>query len=79
MNPATIPAGTYFYGFPNTNDAPRITRTFRFERGNGQWQVNGQLVGGCNAAPRFRIKRNTVEKWIFQNNSGMATSDPHAL
>ena len=70
VNPATIPAGTYFYGFPNTADAPRITRTFRFERGNGQWQVNGQLVGGCNQAPRFRIKRNSVEKWIFQNNSG---------
>ena len=69
VNPATIPAGTYFYGFPNTNDAPRITRTFRFERGNGQWQVNGQL-GRLQAAPRFRIKRNTVEKWIFQNNSG---------
>jgi len=70
VNPATIPAGTYFYGFPNTTDQERITRTFRFERGNGQWQVNGQLVGGCNQAPRFRIKRNSVEKWVFQNNSG---------
>jgi len=70
VNPATIPAGTYFYGFPNTTDQERITRTFRFERGNGQWQVNGQLVGGCNQPPRFRIKRNTVEKWVFQNNSG---------
>src|SRR6185369_11783913 len=56
IDPATIPANTtYFYGFPNTNDQERITRTFRFERGNGQWQVNGQLVGGCNQAPRFRI------------------------
>jgi FtsP/CotA-like multicopper oxidase with cupredoxin domain len=72
INPATIPANeaVYFYGFPNTTDQERITRTFRFERGNGQWQVNGQLVGGCNQAPRFRIKRNSVEKWIFQNNSG---------
>ena len=70
VNPANIPAGTYFYDFPDTNDAPRITRTFRFERGNGQWQVNGQLVGRCDQAPRFRIKRNSVEKWIFQNNSG---------
>lgn len=70
VNPANIPAGTYFYGFPNTADAPRITRTFRFERGNGQWQVNGKLVGGCEQTPRFRIKRNSVEKWIFQNNSG---------
>ena len=57
-------------GFPNTTDQERITRTFRFERGNDQWQVNGQLVGGCNQAPRFRIKRNSVGKWIFQNNSG---------
>jgi FtsP/CotA-like multicopper oxidase with cupredoxin domain len=70
VNPANIPAGVYFYEFPTTNEAPRITRTFRFERGDGQWQVNGQLVGGCDRPPRFRIKRNSVEKWIFQNNSG---------
>jgi FtsP/CotA-like multicopper oxidase with cupredoxin domain len=70
IDPATIPANqaVYFYGFPNTNDAPRITRTFRFERGNGQWQVNGKLAN-CNET-RFSVKRNTVEKWIFQNNSG---------
>ena len=71
IDPATIPANqaVYFYGFPTTTDTPRITRTFRFERGNGQWQVNGQVVGGCNNI-RFAIKRNSVEKWIFQNNSG---------
>src|SRR5215510_11408563 len=70
IDPATIPANqaVYFYGFPNTADAPRITRTFRFERGNGQWQVNGKLAT-CNET-RFSIKRNSVEKWIFQNNSG---------
>jgi FtsP/CotA-like multicopper oxidase with cupredoxin domain len=69
INPALI---TQFYGFPNTTDAPRITRTFRFERGNGQWQINGQFVGDCDDPNdiRFAIKRNTVEKWIFQNNSG---------
>ncbi len=66
INPANI---TQFYGFPNTADPPRITRTFRFERGNGQWQINGQLVGDCNNI-RFAIKRNSVEKWKFQNNSG---------
>jgi FtsP/CotA-like multicopper oxidase with cupredoxin domain len=65
-----LPAGQpYFYGFANTTDAPRITRTFRFERGNGQWQVNGKLVGDCDDI-RFAIKRNSVEKWVFQNNSG---------
>lgn len=69
VDPATV---TQFYGFPNTTDAPRITRTFRFERGNGQWQINGQFVGDCEDPNdiRFAIKRNSVEKWIFQNNSG---------
>src|SRR5262245_35135628 len=28
VNPANIPPGTYFYGFPNTTDPVRITRTF---------------------------------------------------
>ncbi len=63
------PSLMQFYGFPNTADPARITRTFRFERGNGQWQVNGKLVGDCDDI-RFAIKRNTVEKWVFQNNSG---------
>jgi FtsP/CotA-like multicopper oxidase with cupredoxin domain len=69
IDPALI---TQFYGFPTTTDAPRITRTFRFERGNGQWQVNGKLVGDCEDPNdiRFAIKRNTVERWVFQNNSG---------
>ena len=72
INPANIPAEqqVYFYQFPDTNEPERITRTFRFERGNGEWQVNGQLVNNCNQAARFRIKRNSVEKWVFQNNSG---------
>ena len=74
VNPANIPATphVYFYGFPNTTDPERITRTFRFERGNGQWQINGQLVGDCEDPNdiRFAIKKNSVEKWVFQNNSG---------
>ncbi len=49
-------------------DRIRVTRTFRFERGNGQWQINDQLVD-CSQF-RFRVKRNTAERWILQNNSG---------
>lgn len=66
LDPAHI---TRFYGFPNTTDAPRITRTFRFDRANGQWRVNRQLVGDCDDPDsiRFAIKRNTVEKWVFQS------------
>ena len=46
-----------------------ITRTFRFERANGQWAINGQLVSDCGNPNdiRFNIKRNTVEKWVLQN------------
>ncbi|HEU4710340.1 MAG TPA: multicopper oxidase domain-containing protein [Pyrinomonadaceae bacterium] len=58
-----------FYGFPNSTDPPVITRTFKFERSNGQWRINGKLAGGCGDpnSIRFAIKRNTVEKWVFQN------------
>lgn len=47
---------------------PRITRTFRFERGNGQWQINGKFMD-CT---RFRLTAqiNTAERWIIQNKSG---------
>jgi FtsP/CotA-like multicopper oxidase with cupredoxin domain len=50
------------------NETPRITRTFRFERGNGQWQINGQLMD-CTQF-RFTAQRNTMERWILRNNSG---------
>jgi len=70
IDPATIPANqaVYFYDFPDTLTAPVVTRTFKFERNNGQWAVNGKFAD-C-ADNRFTVKRNTVEKWIFQNNSG---------
>ena len=66
IDPALI---TRFYGFPDCEDPPRIVRTFRFERHNAQWQINGRLAGACedNEGIRFAIKRNSVEKWIFQN------------
>ena len=51
-----------------SNVTPRITCTFRFERGSGGWQINGQFMD-CT---RFRLtpQINTAEKWIIQNNSG---------
>jgi FtsP/CotA-like multicopper oxidase with cupredoxin domain len=47
---------------------PRITRMFRFERGDGQWQINGRFMD-CT---RFRLhpQINTAERWIIQNSSG---------
>jgi FtsP/CotA-like multicopper oxidase with cupredoxin domain len=70
INPANIPANqaVYFYDFPDTNQVPVVTRTFKFERNNGQWSVNGKFAD-C-ADNRFTVKRNTAEKWIWQNSSG---------
>jgi FtsP/CotA-like multicopper oxidase with cupredoxin domain len=47
---------------------PRITRTFRFERGNGGWQINGRFMD-CTVF-RFAPQINEFERWIIQNNSG---------
>jgi FtsP/CotA-like multicopper oxidase with cupredoxin domain len=38
-----------FYDLPSTTEAPRIVRTFNFDRLNGQWSINGQFVS-CEAA-----------------------------
>ncbi len=54
---------------------PRVTRTFEFERKNGQWQINGQNAE-CSLTPdnsvnvRFTCQRNTSERWILRNRSG---------
>jgi FtsP/CotA-like multicopper oxidase with cupredoxin domain len=47
---------------------PRITRTFRFERGNGGWQVNGKFMD-CTRF-RFTCQMNEFERWLIVNNSG---------
>jgi FtsP/CotA-like multicopper oxidase with cupredoxin domain len=49
-------------------DRIRLTRTFDFDRGNGQWQINGKFMD-CTRF-RFTVQRNTAERWILRNNSG---------
>jgi FtsP/CotA-like multicopper oxidase with cupredoxin domain len=34
------------------------------------WAVNGKFAGLCSDPSRFKVQKNSVEKWIFQNNSG---------
>ncbi|TML42700.1 MAG: bilirubin oxidase [Actinobacteria bacterium] len=53
---------------PIDNETPRLTRSFRFERGNGQWQINGQFMACTDF--RFTVQQNTMERWILKNNSG---------
>lgn len=51
-------------------DRIRITRTFEFERTNGQWAINDEFVD-CSEF-RFRVQRNSAERWIFRTGGGWA-------
>jgi FtsP/CotA-like multicopper oxidase with cupredoxin domain len=65
QDPATI---AKFYDLPTIDLSNVVRRTFQFERGNGQWQVNGQFAD-CNAN-RFTVKQGSTELWTLQNSSG---------
>jgi spore coat protein A len=51
-----------------------VTRNFRFERQSGQWVINGttweDVVNSNYQFTLAKPKRNDVEIWEFQNNSG---------
>jgi FtsP/CotA-like multicopper oxidase with cupredoxin domain len=72
VNPATNPT---FYALPSTNVAPRIIRTFKFDRLNGQWSVNGQFMD-CNDF-RFTVSQNSSEQWVLTNLTGDWTHPIH--
>jgi FtsP/CotA-like multicopper oxidase with cupredoxin domain len=61
VDPATHPV---FYQLP-TVITPRITRTFNFDRDNGQWTINNRFAD-CNEL-RFTITQNSAENWILSN------------
>jgi FtsP/CotA-like multicopper oxidase with cupredoxin domain len=61
VDPATHPV---FYQLPSII-APRITRTFVFDRDNGQWIINGRFAN-CNEL-RFTVKQNSAENWVISN------------
>jgi FtsP/CotA-like multicopper oxidase with cupredoxin domain len=72
VNPATNPT---FYALPSTTDTPRVVRTFKFDRLNGQWSVNGQFMD-CNTF-RFTVQQNSVEHWLLTNLTGDWTHPIH--
>jgi len=72
VNPATNPT---FYQLPSTNVPPRIVRTFKFDRLNGQWSVNGQFMD-CTEF-RFAVQQNSSEQWILENLTGDWTHPIH--
>jgi FtsP/CotA-like multicopper oxidase with cupredoxin domain len=61
-----------------TLDTPIVTRTFDFDRGNGQWMVNGRTLS-CDEV-RFTMKRGSTERWIYKGHGGWSHPiHPHAM
>jgi FtsP/CotA-like multicopper oxidase with cupredoxin domain len=67
IDPATNPS---YYSLPSTAATPRASRSFVFERNNGQWVINGQLMSSDCSQIRFQVQQNSVENWSLTNNSG---------
>jgi FtsP/CotA-like multicopper oxidase with cupredoxin domain len=72
VDPSTNPS---FYSLPSTAATPRIVRTFKFDRLNGQWSVNGQFMD-CTQF-RFAVQQNSVEQWLLTNLTGDWTHPVH--
>lgn len=83
-DPSVDPAsGPKFYQLPSTNTEPRIVRTFKFDRLNGQWSINGQFMD-CGIGPsgfsesfRFAVRQNSSEQWLLTNLTGDWTHPIH--
>jgi len=69
------PSKQAFYQLPSTTAEPRIVRTFKFDRLNGQWSINGQFMD-CNQF-RFTVQQNSVEQWLLTNLTGDWTHPVH--
>jgi len=69
------PSQQRFYSLPDTTAAARIVRTFKFDRLNGQWSINGQFMD-CNTF-RFTVQQNSVEHWLLTNLTGDWTHPVH--
>jgi FtsP/CotA-like multicopper oxidase with cupredoxin domain len=81
------PSQQTFYTLPSTTATPRIVRTFKFDRLNGQWSINGQFMdcgygnGGTGGEStemfRFTVQQNSVEHWLLTNLTGDWTHPVH--
>jgi FtsP/CotA-like multicopper oxidase with cupredoxin domain len=72
VDPASNPT---FYQLPDTTAEARIVRTFKFDRLNGQWSINGQFMD-CNSF-RFAVRQNSSEQWLLTNLTGDWTHPIH--
>src|SRR5215469_16733929 len=80
VDPSTHPT---FYQLPSTRVEPRVVRTFKLDRLNGQWSINGQFMD-CGIGPsgfsetfRFAVQQNSSEQWLLTNLTGDWTHPVH--
>jgi FtsP/CotA-like multicopper oxidase with cupredoxin domain len=66
-DPSQVPAKLCDLPSINPNEVVQ-TRTWRFERQNGGWAINGQFFD-VNTI-RAHVKQNTAEFWVLQNSGG---------
>jgi len=64
------PANQHFYALPDKTEAPRIVRTMKFDRLNGQWSMNGRFMDCAEDPVRVKVTQNSVEHWMLSNLSG---------
>jgi FtsP/CotA-like multicopper oxidase with cupredoxin domain len=57
-----------FYALPDAIAPPAVSRTFRFNRTNGQWSINGRFMD-CNGV-RFTVAKNSAERWTLIGSNG---------
>ena len=62
------PATLTMYELPDTDTEPSVTRTFKLDRLNGQWSVNGSFMD-CDTT-RFKVRQDSAEVWLLTNFSG---------
>src|SRR5262249_54838574 len=64
-----------FYSLPDTTVTPRITRTFKFDRLNGMWSINGHFID-CTTFP-LNVQQNSSEHGVLVNATGDWTHPIH--
>ncbi|OCL13988.1 hypothetical protein AOQ84DRAFT_309695, partial [Glonium stellatum] len=66
--PNGLPSELRDVPFPTPRDP--IDHTFKFERQNGKWEINGIVWSDVNQRVLARPQRGAIEKWELQNGGG---------
>ncbi|QDS76034.1 hypothetical protein FKW77_005223 [Venturia effusa] len=67
-NNAAVPSSLATLPFPPNKS--NVDRSFKFERSNGEWQINGVIFSDVNNRILAKPQRGAVEVWELENSSG---------